>query len=393
MAQSAEIYENVPLPLDTSNTIRLLRVKRRLFRNTFISCTLQEFQIDTSPQYTAVSYVWGTGSAEHTIQLQGRSFQVRQNLWDFLSQMRSKGSTDAFFWIDAICINQDDVAERTHQVRFMGQIYSKASIVLVWLGAGDPEVLKDMKFLQSHERALRKGKPEADFQSTFLDSLKGLEYWYRAWIVQECVLAARLYLQYDKTLIEADLFARWQELTLGEGFNNAAGNVLQARARWHERSKRTYVTPWALGYSISHCSDARDRIYSQLSLMHPHARIDPDYSKSCKDLLLEVVNKYISLDWWAAEQTIAKLAVMLAPGDGCKDYWVSVEALRRRVKEKGGRNRLNTKAIAIGAPVEIQAENQHFEEYQLVRAQRDEGLYETVAPVPPFPATVGPLGS
>ena len=37
-------------------------------------------------------------------------------------------------WIDAICINQDDLDERAQQVMLMRKIYSKADRVLVWLG-------------------------------------------------------------------------------------------------------------------------------------------------------------------------------------------------------------------------------------------------------------------
>jgi hypothetical protein len=37
-------------------------------------------------------------------------------------------------WIDALCINQDDVNERTQQVRMMGDVYSSAEQVIIWLG-------------------------------------------------------------------------------------------------------------------------------------------------------------------------------------------------------------------------------------------------------------------
>jgi hypothetical protein len=40
-------------------------------------------------------------------------------------------------WVDALCINQSDTAERTSQVRMMREIYEKAECVVVWLGEGD----------------------------------------------------------------------------------------------------------------------------------------------------------------------------------------------------------------------------------------------------------------
>ena len=40
-----------------------------------------------------------------------------------------------FMWIDAICINQDDLAERSEQVSKMRTIYEGPEEVLVWLGS------------------------------------------------------------------------------------------------------------------------------------------------------------------------------------------------------------------------------------------------------------------
>jgi hypothetical protein len=37
-------------------------------------------------------------------------------------------------WIDGVCINQTDILERNRQVQLMGEIYSRASCVLIWLG-------------------------------------------------------------------------------------------------------------------------------------------------------------------------------------------------------------------------------------------------------------------
>jgi hypothetical protein len=42
--------------------------------------------------------------------------------------------TDRALWMDALCINQEDVIERNQQVYLMGSIYSQAREVLVWLG-------------------------------------------------------------------------------------------------------------------------------------------------------------------------------------------------------------------------------------------------------------------
>jgi len=40
----------------------------------------------------------------------------------------------AHFCIDAICINQGNVAERNQQVKLMKSVYSRAKQVQVWIG-------------------------------------------------------------------------------------------------------------------------------------------------------------------------------------------------------------------------------------------------------------------
>jgi hypothetical protein len=37
-------------------------------------------------------------------------------------------------WIDALCIDQESIVERQHQVRQMGLIFSAAKAVASWLG-------------------------------------------------------------------------------------------------------------------------------------------------------------------------------------------------------------------------------------------------------------------
>lgn len=38
------------------------------------------------------------------------------------------------FWIDAVCINQKDEAEKNEQVSMMGEGYQKAQRLVIWLG-------------------------------------------------------------------------------------------------------------------------------------------------------------------------------------------------------------------------------------------------------------------
>ncbi|SPJ89577.1 uncharacterized protein FTOL_12938 [Fusarium torulosum] len=105
--------------------------------------------------YTALSYVWGDRKNPHEIFIDGKPFYVGENLYVALLRLRQPvdvfgigatapedfhdqtfdaiqqhmSSESRFLWVDAICINQNDVAEREAQVRLMARIYQQADHV------------------------------------------------------------------------------------------------------------------------------------------------------------------------------------------------------------------------------------------------------------------------
>ena len=58
-----------------------------------------------------------------------------------------------YIWIDSICIDHENNADRNHQVKLMKHIYSKAVLVVAWLGLNNSftkSVLQDIhKFRKS----------------------------------------------------------------------------------------------------------------------------------------------------------------------------------------------------------------------------------------------------
>lgn len=93
------------------------------------------------PKFEALSYEWGDpDKPRHEIIVNGQPFKVWENLFYALKYIRPVPLRDnhvnsRILWIDAICINQDDIDERNHQVGMMGDIYRKADKVPVWLGS------------------------------------------------------------------------------------------------------------------------------------------------------------------------------------------------------------------------------------------------------------------
>ncbi|OJD36684.1 ankyrin and het domain-containing protein [Diplodia corticola] len=108
-----------------------------------ISCTLRTASLEDEPEYSALSYVWGDPNTTRPILIDGKAFHVTVNLEVALRQLaeelRQRRHNPTWLWVDAICINQHDTTERTHQVCQMDQIYRRASRVVVWLGPSTPD--------------------------------------------------------------------------------------------------------------------------------------------------------------------------------------------------------------------------------------------------------------
>jgi hypothetical protein len=94
--------------------------------------SMSKYGTDSQQSYFALSCTWGSPNAECTIICNGIPLKVRRNLYLALTQL-STGITEGKFWIDAICIDHTDFEERNQQVAMMGNIYSKAQGVVVWL--------------------------------------------------------------------------------------------------------------------------------------------------------------------------------------------------------------------------------------------------------------------
>lgn len=114
--------------------IRLLRI---VPGTGIIECLLHQMPSDEVTHLFPLSYVWGDATNQETIMLEGHPFQITKNLHGALHQFRQRphdvGHPRDYFWIDAICINQGDIAERSRQVPRMMDIYH-AGHTIVWLG-------------------------------------------------------------------------------------------------------------------------------------------------------------------------------------------------------------------------------------------------------------------
>ncbi|KND93714.1 Heterokaryon incompatibility protein 6, OR allele [Tolypocladium ophioglossoides CBS 100239] len=90
---------------------------------------------DRNVQYGALSYAWGDPSQRNAaeVHVNGEPFVIGGNLHAGLAQLRRNGFR-SWIWVDSICIQQSDYAEKTWQVAQMGAIFSQVELVYIWLG-------------------------------------------------------------------------------------------------------------------------------------------------------------------------------------------------------------------------------------------------------------------
>ena len=114
----------------------------KIKRKSLIYCTLHQISLDATPLFKALSYTWlldkdlkkqTVQGKERAIICDGRYFLVRENLFNAMIEL-GETQLGGLLWIDAICINQNDVMEQSSQVNMMGRIFQAAETVVVWLG-------------------------------------------------------------------------------------------------------------------------------------------------------------------------------------------------------------------------------------------------------------------
>lgn len=85
---------------------------------------------DEAPAYTVLSYCWEGQTPDEDLKCNESTLYVTANVKTLLPYL-SKTDGSHFVWIDGLCINQNDVLEKNHQVRLMEKIYAKATKVVI----------------------------------------------------------------------------------------------------------------------------------------------------------------------------------------------------------------------------------------------------------------------
>lgn len=271
-------------------------------RDETLKCSLTHSSLTSHPYYHAVSYTWGTPGLLQEIELSGVAHSIQANLFDFLKQLRLTYAA-VTLWVDALCINGNDILEKNIQVPLMGLIYSYAKSVLVWLGPqadGSEEYFDSCNQILSESQSLPSrilknvdsdaGKPT----SAAIASLQRRMYWTRTWIIQEIVLAS------DIHIFCGDRFSHWPNFVLHMPDQDTDDQAIGMRNPTHTFGKlkklRIIATRLTLRQLLfqchmSRCSEPRDLIYGLLNIAKDTKEnpgsIVADYSCSLETLFLQ----------------------------------------------------------------------------------------------------------
>ena len=288
-------------------------------------CELKTVRMDDHPVYRALSYTWGDCSKTVPIYLDGRPFHVTTNLNAALRRLRHR-SLRQTYWIDSICIDQSNIQERNHQVKYMRYIYKNAVTVHVWLGeATDQEEQQYSRMLSflcklGEGRHLDPGREASNVPPSnrfgvqwrvellALEKLMSWPWWSRVWVMQEVAVAR--WVRVHLGSLEFD----WRDLMTASGhyLHHASGccrEYLYENEMWqlaamdnftyHMRRHHTCARPfWNLipaqiGWEgaklidvlpqlrVADASDPRDKVYAGLGLVaswQDREPLYPDYS-------------------------------------------------------------------------------------------------------------------
>ncbi|KAH8645471.1 heterokaryon incompatibility protein-domain-containing protein [Xylariales sp. PMI_506] len=292
-------------------------------------------------KYKALSYTWGTDRNSCSIKCNDSSLGITRNLFEALLHLRHEQSPEVF-WIDAICINQEDTDEKNSQIPRMRQIYTDAAETILWLGRSDFFSRRAFKSaaspswpsrrLQQHEldATAARSRRRLSWLWTSIDALVECAdyvavtvllrrvYFTRIWVVQEFALspnpvfaAGRETLRFEVLASVAERIKRglladqnaWH-LSKITSLRSTSPALLRQTDTVHS-GVQCYLLALATLLRSSHSTDPRDKLFGLLGLCEESAGagaygLEAHYGKRVSDVYTQfaavVIERRQSLD-------------------------------------------------------------------------------------------------
>lgn len=295
----------------------------------------------------------------------GVRVEVGRNLESALRALREIPDVQSglLVWADALCINQNDIAERNIEVKRMNQIYSHATRVASYIGdleESQVDAVESLCFLGhsfSVLERIHKDLPTAHLNKFNLGNLvdlqanlAGIPYFERIWIVQEIALAAsgsfvicnnrRFDLSFILKFVyifnirrgifpsNAEILWEYAEYAprVGQNFLDFNTQLICLHDAYGFRKQppgknQGTLTEQFFGSlflrlaSACQCKDPRDRVYGMMSIFPDEvsAAIVPEYAETkttaqvMADLSMSLIRDTSKLDWMLLANDISPI--------------------------------------------------------------------------------------
>lgn len=325
--------ESAPLHI----SIHIVTIPRRCLK-TSLESALQSVDLNyedsdiEKPDFLALSYVWGSPDDPSEVFVdsapQGaNTISITRNLDVALRTIRSSSDQPEVFWIDAICIDQGNLEERSYQVAFMDSIYTVCRDTIVWLGpeADDSDHAVDI-LLHVGQRVSVKGDgtmerhpgapprrlkepiwesldepmPFGDFDMRALTSFFERPWFTRMWVRQEIALGKRAIILCGTRVLPWDIFEDGARCLMRKEMNPSLPRHLHNR---YKQTNRIVINIYYASYQAYHyetlrmdnrdvsCTDPRDMIYGVRSLLSKQDKklgVQPNYTLEAADVFMDV---------------------------------------------------------------------------------------------------------
>ncbi|KAI4597335.1 hypothetical protein KJ359_004441 [Pestalotiopsis sp. 9143b] len=293
------LYQELKADVDC---IRLLTIEPAQDQDAPIVCRLDAFEFGEKPKYEALSYMWGSENNQASIVVNGFSISVRQNLLGALRYLRSQ-ARDLPIWIDALCINQEDVTERNRQLRIMHHIYFRASMVIVWLGESyskfqhllPPRQGQSAKVepMMQDESICNISEADDDYEAAkktkeveLVQTLSKDGYWQRLWIIQEVGQAENISICFCS--FEPMQWHHFIHLMRMHNIGND-GPLRLERLRHNADEGALTFRRLLYDHQAAVCSEPRDKIYGLVGLAADAHGFPMDYTKPLIEVWKDVM--------------------------------------------------------------------------------------------------------
>ncbi|KAE9366452.1 HET-domain-containing protein [Stipitochalara longipes BDJ] len=211
-------YTYKPFNPARKDSIRLLLLSPSSNNLDPLYCELEQHSLTLDPPaFDALSYVWGPPESEpayiycfNSPDFGISTLPIRSSLRDALHRLRLENEF-RYLWVDALCINQSDHAEKSFQVPMMGKIYHEARSVIIWLGEAGEDSDLALSFiprvtdLSQFDQIIK--NPSSTREWYALSRLMNRPWFSRRWVVQELAFAKEAKLLCGSGEVDWTLFA------------------------------------------------------------------------------------------------------------------------------------------------------------------------------------------